>query len=113
MPSRKLGEYDQSVEEVLRIDGLTPAAAERQKLLVAIKRREGPLAAERLIERAGLGARARVKEDEFQVIVPITDRPAEAHKLVRDTLGLANLHEEAVEEAKQSSGKRPGWLKGW
>lgn len=95
---------------VLPVD--TPAN-KKAEIVVLFKRREGPLAAERLIERAGLGARARLKEDEFQVIVPITDKPNEAHELVRDTLGLADLHDAAVEEAKKSSGKRPGWLKGW
>lgn len=67
---------------------VSPPAGEKAEIVVQFKRREGPLAAERLIERAGLGASAKIPVDGFEVIVPIGKKSSTAHDLVRDTLGL-------------------------
>jgi hypothetical protein len=50
----------------------------------------------------------KVKEDEFQVVIPVTAKPEEAHSIVRDTLGLAALHADAVAEAESAGGSRRG-----
>lgn len=90
---------------VLPVDAPATGKAE---IVVMFKRREGPLAADRLVERAGLGARVKVKEDEFQIVIPITSKPEEAHAIVRDTLGLDRLHAAALVEAEGTSGERRG-----
>ena len=96
---------DSATKVVLPVDAPATGQAE---IVVTFKRREGPLAADRLIERAGLGARVKVKEDEFQVVIPVTEKPEEAHSIVRDTLGLAALHADAVAEAESAGGRRRG-----
>lgn len=88
-------------------------ANEQANIVVMFKRREGPLAAERLIERAGAGAKAKIKDEEFRVIIPIGDDANEAHDLVREILGLKKLHAAAIAEAKKSGAKGRSWLKGW
>lgn len=47
------------------------------------------------------------------MIVPIGKQPNEAHTLVRETLGLEDLHAQAVKAAKAAGAGKSSWLKGW
>jgi hypothetical protein len=100
----QLAAVARSADEV-KLPVKTPAnkAAE---IVVTFKRREGPQAADRLIERAGLRAKATVEE--FRVIVPIGDPADEAHDLVKETLGLKDLHAKSIEAARSAGRRRRG-----
>ena len=81
---------------------------EQAKLEVHFKHRHGPLAAEKLLERADQRSEVVVDGEAFRIDVPISDKdPDAAYAIVRGTLGLDKLVGKALKAAQQD-GKTKG-----